>query len=303
MKSKKFPRPESAISRVCRTSLLLASAAILLAAPAVWGGAGPPPPPPLPAVSSQEDASLFGQLNQNDPGIDYNAGACAPTAAIDGLTYLANTQPAGTFAISPNSPAEVDCLESFMQTTDQGTYFNLQAPGIEGYLSTPLYLGGNPAPSIDVEGGSLNWNFVGGGGAGASLLLLWGLLNNHQAVQLQITPVGGGQDHMVCLTGIKWDPTTGSGTAYLIDPNIFNQDGTTDPFMTTLSQSADGNFLTISDIGYDSQFDKLDINGGTITGFDDESVVPEPATIIAGASMLLPFGAQAIQMLRKRRAS
>jgi hypothetical protein len=47
-------------------------------------------------------------------------------------------------------------------------------------------------------------------------------------------------------------------------------------------------------------------SGNSITIYGDwvpEAAVPEPTTIIAGASMLLPFGASALRMLRKRRTA
>ena len=63
-------------------------------------------------------------------------------------------------------------------------------------------------------------------------------------------------------------------------------------------------------VGYASPGDNFngyvdDVTIGTAAGtttYDFEpSTVPEPTTIIAGASMLLPFGASALRMVRKKQ--
>jgi hypothetical protein len=45
--------------------------------------------------------------------------------------------------------------------------------------------------------------------------------------------------------------------------------------------------------------------GGYDVGFDDVSIsaVPEPSTVIAGALLLLPFGASAVRVLRNRKSA
>ena len=44
-------------------------------------------------------------------------------------------------------------------------------------------------------------------------------------------------------------------------------------------------------------------NGYELSGWTAYNVVPEPTTIIAGALLLLPFGASTIRFLRKNRTA
>jgi hypothetical protein len=48
--------------------------------------------------------------------------------------------------------------------------------------------------------------------------------------------------------------------------------------------------------------DKFDLqNTGTSDEWSYDTVVPEPTTMIAGALLLLPFGASTLRLLRKNR--
>ena len=107
-----------------------------------------------------------------------------------------------------------------------------------------------------------------------------------QDVELEITPPGGGTGHFDILTGIIWDPTAaggmGAGPMSLVDPLVeidVNDNEQTDPF--TVNISANGNYLSIPTAGgKDGEGNEVNgFTGGNITGYVEESVTPEPASI------------------------
>jgi len=237
-------------------------------------------------ISGSEKSDLFGNLSQYADGIDNQALACGPTASINSLTFLLNTHP-GLFA--PMSLAQLDSAAQVNQMekdTQDGAFagWTLQ----EMYAAKQAYLKNN-TPTSYIYVGMTNWKSKEIG-AEDSAKDLAQLLEMGEDVELQITPPGGGLGHIVDLTGITWDPTgKGSGTISLMD-SLIDDDGKIDPYTADISASADG-YLNVASTTVDDQ----STQGGTITGYVEESVVrvtPEPSTtwlLLSGLAGLLGY--------------
>jgi hypothetical protein len=256
--------------------LLLTSAVILLAAPAVLADDG--------TISGSEDASKFGTLPQDADGIKNPAGACGPTAAIDSLTYLANTHPGLFKTMTPaqlDTAPQVNAMQTDMWAPNpvptDGTGVNLTQM-VHGKTA---YLINNPT-TLAINVNATTWEDNGQGpGAEASAKALAQLLQAGQDVELEVTPLGGGQGHIDILTGITWNPATGSGTASLVDPlvEVPNENGppTTDPFKMNISANSGYLNIPIGGTGTDGEGNTVSAeNTGNITGYVEECVQVKP---------------------------
>jgi type VI secretion system secreted protein VgrG len=99
----------------------------------------------------------------------------------------------------------------------------------------------------------------------------------------------------------------GGNDPSMIGCDVFWQVGSSATLGTTTA--FEGNILALTSITADTSATDLDgrllASTGAVT-LDSNSInvptcVPEPTTVVAGALMLLPFGASTLQTLRKRR--
>jgi hypothetical protein len=188
MKSTELRQTGSFISRICRLKLLLAPAAILLASPALWG------------QTNSEDPNSFGTLPQDAPTINNPTVACAPTAVIDGLTYLENTYDAanpGSQLFNNMTPAQLDTAAQVNTlATDMGTPPG-SPPGtaaspppytLQQMLDgTQTYLNNNPT-QVGLTMSMVNSWETTAPGATSTAQILANLIKMGQAVMVEVTP-------------------------------------------------------------------------------------------------------------------
>jgi hypothetical protein len=275
------------------------------------------------AQSGSENLASFGTLGQLNTAVTgyANGTACAPASVADGLIYLNNVFGPGTFSSSPNSYTALNTLATDMGTTSGGTAFGSEVSGLQTYIST--------SPKVDIAGGQYGSGLAGPAvpsslssivkSATPTAQFLAGGLNAQQAVTVWIqfgTYSGGvftaaGGIHSVTLNSIS--DTGGSGSVAFVDPwgtGTSSATAAATEKTATLTTEADG-YLYLT--GFSSGGSYSDEPAGTYTpagelpgeaggppppgGWSgrivadlDEAVVPEPATYIAGALLLLPLG-------------
>ena len=110
---------------------------------------------------------------------------------------------------------------------------------------------------------------------------------------LQIARVGG------TLSGSYWDAILASWVL------IGSASGFSQDFPVTMSSWSDGWFghqaveVTMNDVHITTGPDAIVLGGGSKAA----NPVPEPSTYVTGVLMMLPFGASALRMLRKRQVA
>jgi hypothetical protein len=102
-------------------------------------------------------------------------------------------------------------------------------------------------------------------------------------------------------TGVEVDSTRNSGTTDVIK-SIYDHSGGT--LLAGPLDSHNGSDVSASITGAPSSIyvaESVTIVGGRLNNFANTyTVVPEPTTMIAGALLLLPFGASTLRILRRR---
>lgn len=165
-----------------------------------------------------------------------------------------------------------------------------------------------------------------GFGAGLALAALLTTVANASVVYIWVNTPGPGEDPppasgILTLTGgtggivgdlaftlygITPPDNTFNGTAMVLPDQNLTLSG------TTTGSGVDSGAIAVmwhptvftALVGENSAFYEYNNLNYTIYGdWVPEAAVPEPTTIIAGASMLLPFGASALRMLRKRQTA
>jgi hypothetical protein len=270
------------------------------------------------AQSGSENAASVGTLGQQNAGVTSNPNfACAPTSVADGLIYLNNVF--GAFSSNPTfdtSYATVNTLATDMGTTSAGTSYGGEVTGLQSYLSSSL--------SVAIAGGQYCSSLVGSGVPSSlssivtsttpTATFLANGLNTQKSVTMWIqfgtidgstgafTPVVG--VHSVTLTSIT--DVSGNGSISFMDP-WGGAVGATKAVTETYSLETLNGFLTLYSLnpvpagtepiglaGEGSTTPLLADSGtffsGRIIADLDVAVVPEPATYLAGALLLLPFG-------------
>ena len=235
--------------------LLSAAAAMLLAAATVSGQ----------IVSNSEPASAFGNLGQANPAITNNAQACAPTATIDSLTYLAATFPKAFTNLPkgngpPFGPSAVNILQADMQTTtENGTTQTHMVSGTQQFLGS--------AP-VTVYGQAWGANVAASGAAQD----LANLLGKKQDVEIvPDTNLGVNSGHYVCLISIVYNTNLNTGTVTFLDTLAGESDGNspTNALLITATLTNNGggplcltNFVL--PMGYSNYAETSDFIGGYV---------------------------------------
>jgi hypothetical protein len=290
------------------------------------------------AQSGSEAAnySYFAQLGQgNNAIVTANTQAvanmaCVPTATANGLNYLANYAEfnldlASPFSTSPNSYAQVNNMITAFKTDGSGTETGDQFTGLVSYLGAG---GANPSPTVAVKGQYSPATPAGWTAqftqATPSASYLAQQLNANAAVELGIQwgTVSGGSftigrgAHELTLYQISVS-SGGTGTISFIDPwgnNANNTAGSSALQVISASLQTINGFLVLTFptayVGPDPS--ELAPTGTAIGGLNGQSArilddtveylvpVPEPATYLAGALLLLPFGSAAVRQLRRK---
>ncbi len=267
------------------------------------------------------DFGTLSQLNSAVAGPNGNAvaeNACVPTSVANGLTYLDDIYPGGVPGLI-NSYSTVNTLITDMGTTANGTAFPSEVAGLATYIGPT---GQNVSPPVQIVGGQISsingpWGTVNGyniqNNTIPTAMQMYNWLNASDAVELWVNWSGGGA-HSVTLYGIdigiaNGNPT-GNGTLSFIDPygGTLAGDGDTSVTIATATSSTVGGEIYING-GYTggaaNNGNDPDNLAASSTGYivtDLAEAVPEPSsTCIAGALLLLPFGASALRFLRRRQ--
>ncbi len=205
-----------------------------------------------------------------------------------------------------NASLQFTTEASFLAATQPGVYLNdFNSLPIGSLLGSQSYSGGSPlfnytiasstAQSTDLPHGLIGVIPAGNGTPAMSVnsslddIIVTFTSGNVTAV--------GGQFFLTDLPGkieagnVKVNLSDGSSATFASIPLGFNG------FVT----SASGPVITSLVVHSDVQV----INDGfaTVDHFYAGAAVPEPTTMIAGALLLLPFGASTLRMLRKNRAA
>lgn len=267
----------------------------------------------------------FGNLDQNSTLLNTLTNtACVPTSVANSLTYLNNVY---------DNYSTVKTLETDMGTTTAGTAYGNEVNGLQTFLTTTS----NP-DKIGIAGGQYVSSLVVGSGAPAVESSLTSVVQNtlptasflasalysKEAVTVWIqwgyytpgtstfNPYGGVSS--VTLTSITDNLSTGKGTISFLDPwGAATSSGTAVAYNNvSLSTSADG-YLCLSGVGtteaegtgnmnppFEADGGPPGLTGRIISDLDEDALVPEPSTYLAGSLLLLPF---AFSLVRKFRGA
>jgi len=232
-----------------------------------------PATPPLGTGSAQLATTLAGG----------NGASRITTAAFDGLSLASITALSYSTYATVNNGSQFPYMEIAVSLDGSGSAASedslfFEPPyqsALQGSPGTPNQGAsvGNPSAIPSVLNAWQNWNAVIGGwwdnagnfnpGTGVGSLIAFLALHPNATIMNNIVNGGAGNEGITLLVGE--DGTANNG--YVDD-------------------------VTIGVSGVNTTYD-----------FEPNAPVPEPTTMVAGALLLLPFGASALRMLRKRQTS
>jgi len=240
-------------------------------------------------VADRASAAVSYQINNGGLLGGFNIG-------IDGTSYsgvlaggLKITQ---TGVIDPTAPSEYITLCADVQgTLYLGSTYTYNAPVAFGSLSglNPTWGANNSAAQAIQNAAELFYTHLGE-------LQQSGNEVNKAALQLAVWSALYNTDALGAISGSRF--TFGGGDAAAVaQANIWLGLLATDPSGLTYTG---GIFVPSPDIQYGHTPQELLYAPAPVTS-SSVSPVPEPTTVIAGALLLLPFGASAVRVLRKKR--
>lgn len=116
-------------------------------------------------ISGSENVANFGTLPQYAPGISYPGTACAPTSAINSLTFLANTHPGLFVNLAPaqlDTAVQVNTMQGWMIEADEGTTGNPDCGiSLQGMLGGKLTYLDETAHAMPITANMVNWEAGG----------------------------------------------------------------------------------------------------------------------------------------------
>jgi hypothetical protein len=253
------------------------------------------------------------------------SGGCAPTAVANGLIYLDNLNGDSIPNLLLNNSGldtANELIEDMVTSAEDGTTPANRDSGLATYLSaqgTPVSIVGGQAPAaLDVTTANILQqnptaqymeNALAAGDA-VEFGQYWGSSSELLDVNNTFGAMGNG-GHVLTLLSMTG---TTSGNITFEDPTDPQEVDTTT--WSTFSAENGTQFIFVTGDTYGQGADDDNANPGnpedqgaeaydSFAISDDmvEGVVPEPSTWLAGALMLVPFGASAVRRFRSPRKS